>query len=164
MLDQDECTHWVSSITTRIKTPSLPPCWHVWERLIEYLPLQQGLRLDTGKFFRLTENTHWVSSITTRIKTSLHLVVIQLLLAHWVSSITTRIKTHSPLTLMRKRYPLIEYLPLQQGLRHSVLWCNIAFSPTHWVSSITTRIKTVVRLHITFFNKRSLSIFHYNKD
>ena len=105
--------------------------------------------------------SHWVYSITTRIKTTQQWLCLKKP-AHWVYSITTRIKTSC---LWYSWTPwLIEYIPLQQGLRlhtccHFRLWKLIEYIPlqqglrlektmppsyflTHWVYSITTRIKT----------------------
>ena len=61
--------------------------------LIEYLPLQQGLRHSFGRLRLLQTLSHRVSSITTRIKTSQRKRKSKYLTSHRVSSITTRIKT-----------------------------------------------------------------------
>ena len=152
-------SHWVYSITTRIKTIKCSNI-RIIEALIEYIPLQQGLRhkwlISANCYF-----PHWVYSITTRIKTSGISSFKDAIVTHWVYSITTRIKT--PFFYVSHFIGnLIEYIPLQQGLR---LWrkvcCVVRFS--HWVYSITTRIKTFGAKPMRYATT-SLSIFHYNKD
>ena len=130
--------------------------------------------------------THWVYSITTRIKTMFTERYMMTVLTHWVYSITTRIKTssccnHWQSNILIEYIPLqqglrliiffrfiillwlIEYIPLQQGLRLLFFFYTLYFFITHWVYSITTRIKTFLNfLRNDFFS--SLSIFHYNKD
>ena len=86
--------HWVYSITTRIKTKHRHIISITWPRLIEYIPLQQGLRQKI-----LLEVLHKCNS-------------------HWVYSITTRIKTTAAKPAANIGIALIEYIPLQQGLRH----------------------------------------------
>ena len=142
--------HWVYSITTRIKTPSVA---YVPDSsgLIEYIPLQQGLR-QNDFFHNLFFFTHWVYSITTRIKTVLFLVLALLSEAHWVYSITTRIKTHFRIFLISLFQNLIEYIPLQQGLRPCIFQLH-EIVPPHWVYSITTRIKTIWHNICTLSNK-----------
>ena len=108
--------------------------------LIEYIPLQQGLRQINTKFLSPSA-THWVYSITTRIKTSFLLNLWDFLIPHWVYSITTRIKTND-WPADSKLAALIEYIPLQQGLRHILHRQPLPYEQTHWVYSITTRIKT----------------------
>ena len=106
-------THWVYSITTRIKTNF----FHIYfiVVLIEYIPLQQGLR-HVIIWFSQKRTAHWVYSITTRIKTPQQFLFLYCSPSHWVYSITTRIKT-----LVEGDSAggsaLIEYIPLQQGLR-----------------------------------------------
>ena len=109
-------SHWVYSITTRIKTNYiifvtvlLCSC------LIEYIPLQQGLRQNKLSDLLNHIVSHWVYSITTRIKTFVFHRFI-LFFTHWVYSITTRIKTPIPFAELLA-INLIEYIPLQQGLR-----------------------------------------------
>ena len=129
--------------------------------LIEYIPLQQGLRLVS---------TASPNSIPT---------------PHWVYSITTRIKTYQRFVYLTLK-DLIEYIPLQQGLR--LFFFGVAgFFGSHWVYSITTRIKTYYLFVVIYIahwvysittriktslaydpdlqaRSHSLSIFHYNKD
>ena len=129
-------THWVYSITTRIKTTATRPSGSMMI-LIEYIPLQQGLRLT--KVICDLHNFMLIEYIP--LQQGLRqpsLILIDKSMAHWVYSITTRIKT--------RRYPvlfvlssLIEYIPLQQGLRHILFTEPLALVD-------------------------SLSIFHYNKD
>ena len=154
------CSHWVYSITTRIKTVIIPMSKGPWRlieyiplqqglrpyrevepvrrRLIEYIPLQQGLRLIKIFHFTFLLKAHWVYSITTRIKTFLPIFLHWKSHSHWVYSITTRIKTFPDKDISRLALP-------------------------HWVYSITTRIKTknAIAPKIIIY---SLSIFHYNKD
>ena len=82
-----------SSITTRIKTLSLPPQTSPQWRVRVHLPLQQGLRHvhNTNPYFNLTSAS--ASSITTRIKTSQ---------ATYQRTFSNLVRVH---------------LPLQQGLR-----------------------------------------------
>ena len=124
----------VSSIKTRIKTPSLS--------------------LNTQACLSLR-----VSSIKTRIKTIRLIWYIVTLVTLRVSSIKTRIKTiyyHS----LDTAFPLWEYLPLKQGLRLDFLcvsfWCCVTLR----VSSIKTRIKTVLHYLCTILHQTSESIFH----
>ena len=129
--------------------------------LIEYIPLQQGLRPVVSVFLNPTQS-HWVYSITTRIKTFynetgigqrrylIEYIPLQQGLRHFVFPCFTRFLI------------LIEYIPLQQGLRLLNSEMNTTFL-SHWVYSITTRIKTadeMVHNRVVV----SLSIFHYNKD
>ena len=155
-------------------------------RLIEYIPLQQGLRHLLKHLLFQFLNTHWVYSITTRIKTHKRVWNMHFY-AHWVYSITTRIKTiyfpvfgsytcflieyiplqqglrlHSHCLFFNVFY-LIEYIPLQQGLRLQTCKYSMDIVP-HWVYSITTRIKTAAPYTPVFALRSSLSIFHYNKD
>ena len=155
-------SHWVYSITTRIKTEGRQlkidivklieyiPLQQGLRRhipgilaassafLIEYIPLQQGLRPMMRCISLLKSCAHWVYSITTRIKTNFFCKVRSFSTSHWVYSITTRIKTcfYSPYLIFNL---LIEYIPLQQGLRQNEYF---------WEKS----------------GECSLSIFHYNKD
>ena len=154
--------HWVYSITTRIKTYSLNKNYVIFHSLIEYIPLQQGLRPTNfptcALMFPLIEYIPLQQGLR-------HLQIRQqygLASPHWVYSITTRIKTCSAVSLVNSA-SLIEYIPLQQGLRLKIKY-TISGSCTHWVYSITTRIKT--RVHFTKHHEYipSLSIFHYNKD
>ena len=135
---------------------------NIFYTLIEYIPLQQGLR--------------HINSLPSRsAKSLIEYIPLQQGLRHfiifdwWCEKI------------------LIEYIPLQQGLRPHK-HCCAGNSKSHWVYSITTRIKTVA-IHLvavaslieyiplqqglrlmcdtTQFqttNIDSLSIFHYNKD
>ena len=111
------------------------------------------------------------------------------LCSYWVYSITTRIKTPECSFAIRHfkalieyiplqqglrpwpqaqgangGHPLIEYIPLQQGLRHIVGSPKLRLNTTYWVYSITTRIKTYQAQNVLNWYKILLSIFHYNKD
>ena len=152
--------------------------------LIEYIPLQQGLRLSVFVFHSFILS-HWVYSITTRIKTSLPQFRTPVL-SHWVYSITTRIKTiplsascqhskthwvYSITTRIKttatrpsgSMITLIEYIPLQQGLRHlhHFKWA------TSWLIEYIP-LQQGLRLrylqYSSLYLPNSLSIFHYNKD
>ena len=109
--------------------------------LIEYIPLQQGLRPYFHNLLLFIGYSHWVYSITTRIKTGYSWAKTFQFCSHWVYSITTRIKTNCLILHLSAWVDLIEYIPLQQGLRpckrESIIYWN-----AHWVYSITTRIKT----------------------
>ena len=129
-------THWVYSITTRIKT-------------------------STQRKFTMTKNTHWVYSITTRIKTLLWVSIIVWWFAHWVYSITTRIKTNSFITKNSNK-SLIEYIPLQQGLRPKIAIIATVIPTLIEYIPLQQGLRPLIKLSITFFF--SLSIFHYNKD
>jgi len=64
------------------------------ERLIVYVPSQQGLRLSDKRLNRINVKTQSVCSITTRIKTaSFFIDSYQQSYSQSVCSITTRIKT-----------------------------------------------------------------------
>ena len=132
------CSHWVYSITTRIKTYSRTFTRNCYSAHWVYsITTRIKTLLQIVFDFRLC-SSHWVYSITTRIKTLSLLPKLKYTMSHWVYSITTRIKTHQ-LADIENPEALIEYIPLQQGLRHTVACtCPIC----HF----------------------SLSIFHYNKD
>ena len=153
--------HWVYSITTRIKTPKnknrnisplieyiplqqgLRPHCKIFAVgvpiLIEYIPLQQGLRLMLlivwSPMFILIEYIPLQQGLRQYF-----LIFYVMIFSHWVYSITTRIKTRPENPRKSKYSFLIEYIPLQQGLRQLILF---------------------FMLHFLFL---SLSIFHYNKD
>ena len=139
--------------------------------LIEYIPLQQGLRPYFHNLLLFIGYSHWVYSITTRIKTGYSWAKTFQFCSHWVYSITTRIKTNCLILHLSAWVDLIEYIPLQQGLRH---WNMRKFSKvqlieyiplqqglrhlhnllcqkilSHWVYSITTRIKTLIMFYLT---------------
>ena len=59
---------------------------------------------------------------------------------------------------------LREYLPLQQGLRHTRIIKSGVGVRSQRVSSITTRIKTFSTYSNINLPAFSESIFHYNKD
>ena len=86
----------------------------------DYLPLQQGLRPYLSSSLASKRQSPRLSSITTRIKTEANCNRRRLTrLRPRLSSITTRIKT---LVAQAKAFVGIgvrDYLPLQQGLRHS---------------------------------------------
>ena len=111
-----------SSITTRIKTLIIEDLSnYTLYQLAEHLPLQQGLRHSV---FFPTDNkidSRRASSITTRIKTCKNRKKGCRGKSRRASSITTRIKTHSlsPRGLLLPG--LAEHLPLQQGLRRTLL-------------------------------------------
>ena len=125
-LNRSSLSHWVYSITTRIKTKSLI-MQGVLTVLIEYIPLQQGLRPLNWNLDKVLE-------------------------AHWVYSITTRIKTPYTPVFAYGWGSLIEYIPLQQGLRPFIKFSIIYYFNPHWVYSITTRIKTFSFSIIYYFN------------
>ena len=94
-----EQTHWVYSITTRIKTESVAGIRSVWCWLIEYIPLQQGLRLKTF-------------SIPKFVLFLIEYIPLQQGLRHKCF--------HCIFIII---HTLIEYIPLQQGLRLSLKNC-----------------------------------------
>ena len=131
-----------SSITTRIKTLSLPPQTSPQWRVRVHLPLQQGLRHvhNTNPYFNLTSAS--ASSITTRIKTSQ---------ATYQRTFSNLVRVHLPLQQgLRLSAPHLVFtledvrvhLPLQQGLRRFSTSFAVFAVICASASSITTRIKT----------------------
>ena len=132
-------THWVYSITTRIKTQDF---------------------LNT----KICSVSHWVYSITTRIKTQvLSLYLHNNSYTHWVYSITTRIKTLSE-KLLAICITLIEYIPLQQGLRPCFSWFWHCFQRLIEYIPLQQGLRRILEFFLYLCFKISLSIFHYNKD
>ncbi len=156
----------LSSITTRIKTPSCIPCQTPWVRVRDYLPLQQGLRQHVP----FQSSTLWtvrdylplqqglrpisinpptifcsqrLSSITTRIKT------FTILLSHTstsrqrLSSITTRIKTSSHPPTLRVRGRSQRLSSITTRIKTFIQYLDAVLAVhSQRLSSITTRIKT----------------------
>ena len=133
-------SHWVYSITTRIKTP-LRRTVTASGWLIEYIPLQQGLR-------------HEHNSLVEQ-RSLIEYIPLQQGLRPYTKSRKNSNKTlieYIPLqqglrlckdNFIKKRWlHLIEYIPLQQGLRLQQCLCGNIGKFSHWVYSITTRIKT----------------------
>ena len=130
----------LSSITTRIKTIEvLDLSWHSYN-VRDYLPLQQGLRRSTYVLCADGLSRQRLSSITTRIKTFLPSPRVDFSPSQRLSSITTRIKTFDSGIFFEKIWAVRDYLPVQQGLRHTAT-PSLRLSPT-----------------------LSETIFHYNKD
>ena len=133
------CTR-TSSTTTRIKTLTIGCGRTLLMNVLEHLPPQQGLRLEsfTVDVYFLTSTR--TSSTTTRIKTLLDVVICIVIHCTRTSSTTTRIKTGRvtatmlPFTctrtsstttriktpailVLRQLISVLEHLPPQQGLR-----------------------------------------------
>ena len=131
------CTHWVYSITTRIKTHCNLVTAIFLVHLIEYIPLQQGLR-------RLIPNQCIHNALIEYIPLQQGLRRCGVSCPHIMTGLIEYIPLqqglrHSERNCAHTKLSLIEYIPLQQGLRHffhNLLFCLLF----------------------------SLSIFHYNKD
>ena len=112
-------SHWVYSITTRIKTFICTSLYNYSHWLIEYIPLQQGLRQCIFFFHNLLFCLIEYIPLQQGLRLTTIKVNREYTISHWVYSITTRIKTWAiEAELKVSNHVLIEYIPLQQGLRH----------------------------------------------
>ena len=169
------------SITTRIKTEIARVMWSRL-RVLDYCPLQQGLRL-----FLLSYNTHisectrllsittriktaaapietWrmvrctrLLSITTRIKTRCHQSSAHKHQSTRLLSITTRIKTPPP-TIVKQTELRTRLLSITTRIKTLISLAHISWLISTRLLSITTRIKTLERV---FFISHTPSVLDY---